>query len=126
MDKCYCGSGISFNQCCQPIIEGTQRALTAEALMRSRYSAYVIHNVDYLIATTYPSERANYSKEEITFWATQNQWHRLEIISVTPTTVRFKAYFIDAENQSQIHNEHSRFVFENEVWLYVDGDYFDN
>jgi SEC-C motif-containing protein len=126
MDKCYCGSGISFNQCCQPIIEGTQSALTAEALMRSRYSAYVIHNVDYLIATTYPSERANYSKEEITFWATQNQWQRLEIISVTPTTVRFKAFFIDAENQSQIHYEHSRFVFENGVWFYVDGDYFDN
>jgi SEC-C motif-containing protein len=126
MDKCYCGSGISFNQCCQPIIEGTQSALTAEALMRSRYSAYVIHNVDYLIATTYPSERANYSKEEITFWATQNQWQRLEIISVTPTTVRFKAFFIDAENQSQIHHEHSRFVFENGVWFYVDGDYFDN
>jgi SEC-C motif-containing protein len=126
MDKCYCGSGISFNQCCQPIIEGTQSELTAEALMRSRYSAYVIHNVDYLIATTYPSERANYSKEEITFWATQNQWQRLEIISVTPTTVRFKAFFIDAENQSQIHHEHSRFVFENGVWFYVDGDYFDN
>jgi SEC-C motif-containing protein len=126
MDNCYCGSGTSFNQCCQPIIEGTQAAMTAEALMRSRYSAYVIHNVDYLIATTYPSERANYSKEEITFWATQNQWQRLEIISVTPSTVRFKAFFIDAENQSQIHHEHSRFVFENGVWFYVDGDYFDN
>jgi len=126
MDKCYCGSGISFNQCCQPIIEGTQSALTAEALMRSRYSAYVIHNVDYLIATTYPSERANYSKEEITFWATQNQWQRLEIISVTPTTVWFKAYYLDSKNQLQVHYEHSRFVFENGVWFYVDGDYFDN
>ena len=126
IQSCFCGSGISFNQCCQPIIEGTQRALTAEALMRSRYSAYVIHNVDYLVATTHSSERANYSKEEITFWATQNQWQRLEIISVTPTTVRFKAFFIDAENQSQIHHEHSRFVFENGVWFYVDGDYFDN
>lgn len=45
---------------------------------------------------------------------------------MTPTTVTFKAYFIDAENQSQIHHEHSRFLFENRAWFYVDGDYFDN
>ena len=55
MDSCYCGSGILFNQCCQPIIEGTQRATTAEALMRSRYVAYVLKEADYLIATTTPS-----------------------------------------------------------------------
>jgi SEC-C motif-containing protein len=126
MQSCFCGSGILFNQCCQPIIEGTQRAMTAEALMRSRYTAYTIHNVDYLIATTHPSERANYSKEEITFWATNNQWQRLEIIAVTSTTVSFKAYYLDSKNQLQIHHEHSRFVFENENWFYVDGDYFGN
>ncbi len=126
MQSCFCGSGISFNQCCQPIIEGAQRAITAEALMRSRYSAYAIHNVDYLVATTHSSQRANYSKEEIRFWATSNQWQRLEILIVTPSTVTFKAYYLDSGMQLQIHHEHSRFVFENENWFYVDGDYFDN
>lgn len=126
MQSCFCGSGISFNQCCQPIIEGTQPAVTAEALMRSRYSAYAIHNVDYLIATTHPSQRENYSKEEILNWSQSNDWQRLEISSVTPTTVTFKAYYLDSKNQSHIHHEHSRFVFENENWFYVDGDYFGN
>lgn len=126
MDNCYCGSGILFNQCCQPIIEGMQAATTAEALMRSRYVAYVLKEADYLIATTTPSHQALYSKEDILDWATQNQWQRLEITNVTPTTVTFKAYFLDAYNQSHIHHEHSRFVFENGAWFYVDGDYFDN
>lgn len=126
MDNCYCGSGVLFNQCCQPIIEGMQAATSAEALMRSRYVAYVLKDADYLIATTAPSHQALYSKEDILDWATQNQWQRLEITNVTPTTVRFKAYFLDADNQSQIHHEHSRFVFENGAWFYVDGDYFDN
>ena len=126
MDNCYCGSGISFDRCCQPIIFGKQKATTAEALMRSRYVAYVLKEADYLIATTAPSYKALYSKEDILDWATQNQWQRLEITNVTPTTVTFKAYFLDADNQSHIHHEHSRFVFENGAWLYVDGDYFDN
>ncbi len=126
MDNCYCGSGVLFNQCCQPIIEGTQAATTAEALMRSRYVAYVLKEADYLISTTAPSHQALYSKEEILNWAKTNDWQRLEILAVKPTTVTFKAYFIDAENQSQIHHEHSRFVFENGAWFYVDGDYFDN
>ena len=126
MDNCYCGSGVLFNQCCQPIIEGTQAAMTAVALMRSRYSAYTIHNVDYLIATTHSSQRDNYSKEEILNWAKTNDWQRLEILAVKPTTVTFKAYYLNSKKQSQIHHEHSRFVFENGAWFYVDGDYFDN
>lgn len=126
MQSCFCGSGILFNQCCQPIIEGTQPEMTAEALMRSRYSAYVIHNVDYLIATTHSSQRENYSKEEILNWAQSNDWQKLEIIQTTLTTVEFKAFYIDYKKQLQIHHEHSRFVFENENWFYVDGDYFED
>lgn len=126
MDNCFCGSGISFDRCCQPIVVGKQKATTAEALMRSRYVAYVLKEADYLIATTAPSHQALYSKKDILDWATQNQWQQLEITNVTPTTVTFKAYFLDADNQSHIHHEHSRFVFENGAWLYVDGDYFDN
>lgn len=126
MVNCFCGSGISFDRCCQPIVVGKQKATTAEALMRSRYVAYVLKEADYLIATTAPSHQALYSKKDILDWATQNHWQRLEITNVTSTTVTFKAYFLDAYNQSHIHHEHSRFVFENGAWLYVDGDYFDN
>jgi SEC-C motif-containing protein len=45
--ECFCGSGVSFDTCCQPIVLGIQKATTAEALMRSRYVAYVVKYVDY-------------------------------------------------------------------------------
>ena len=123
--SCYCGSAISFEKCCQPILSGKLKATNAQALMRSRYSAYVTVNADYLIATTHPSTRAMYSIDEIRYWATSNQWQLLEIISVTLTTVEFKAFYFNSSKQLQIHHEHSRFVEENGEWMYVDGDYFD-
>lgn len=54
---CYCGLPKIFSDCCQPIIEGFKKAPTAEAVMRSRYSAYSIHQADYLIETTHVSQR---------------------------------------------------------------------
>ena len=123
--SCYCGSGMSFEKCCEPILSGKLKATTAEAVMRSRYSAYATHNADYLIATTHSSTRATHSKDEILYWATSNQWQRLEIIRVTSNTVEFKAFYFNSSKQLQVHHEHSRFVEENGQWMYVDGDYFE-
>jgi SEC-C motif-containing protein len=120
-EKCYCGSLKPFELCCNRYITGTQKAPTALALMKSRYSAYAIHQADYLWETTHSSERNYYSKEEILRWATANQWQKLEIISVTENTVEFKAYFIDENNMSQMHYEFSTFKQENGIWFYVDG-----
>ena len=93
--SCFCGSAIPFTQCCEPILVGNQKAVTAEVLMRSRYSAYATHDADYLIATTHSSTRATHSKNEILYWATSNQWQRLEIIRVTKNTVEFKAFYFN-------------------------------
>ena len=123
--SCYCGSAISFEKCCEPILSCKLKATTAEAVMRSRYSAYATHNVEYLIATTHSSTRATHSKDEILYWATSNQWQRLEIIRVTSNTVEFKAFYFNSNKQLQVHHEHSRFVEENGQWMYVDGDYFE-
>jgi SEC-C motif-containing protein len=123
--SCYCGSAIAFEKCCEPILVGKLKAITAEALMRSRYTAYATHNADYLIATTHSTTRATHSKDEILYWAMSNQWQRLEIIRATSTTVEFKAFYFNSSKQLQIHHEHSRFVEENGEWKYVDGDYFE-
>ena len=123
--SCYCGSDMSFKKCCEPILSGKLKATTAEVLMRSRYSAYSTHNADYLIATTHSSTIATHSKDEILYWATSNQWQRLEIIRATLTTVEFKAFFFNSNKLLQVHHEHSRFVEENGEWKYVDGDYFE-
>jgi SEC-C motif-containing protein len=55
-----------------PIIDGIQPAPTAQALMRSRYSAYVIVASQYLIDSIHISQRANYSKTEIEAWAKES------------------------------------------------------
>ena len=123
-NKCYCGSLKRFADCCEPLINGTQNATTAEALMRSRYSAYATHAVDYLVATTQEEERKYHSKSDILNWAISNQWQKLEIIKVTENTVEFKAYFQDSNKQNQIHHEHSTFVLENGKWFYVDGEFY--
>jgi SEC-C motif-containing protein len=123
-NQCYCGSEKTFQDCCQPIIKGIQKAPTAEALMRSRYSAYATQEADYLVATTHSSERKYHSKSEILSWASSNQWLELKIIKATENTVEFKAYFLDNTLQKQIHHEFSTFKFENGSWFYVNGDFF--
>jgi SEC-C motif-containing protein len=121
--SCHCGSGKSSESCCSPYINGIEKAPTALALMKSRYSAYATHQADYLLATTHISERKYYSREDILHWATANKWQKLEIISSTENTVEFKAYFLDANNATQVHYEFSTFIKENGRWFYLDGKF---
>jgi SEC-C motif-containing protein len=121
--SCFCGSGKLFESCCAPYINRIQKAPTALALMKSRYSAYATHQADYLLATTHSSEREYYSRAEILHWATANKWEKLEIISFTENTVEFKAYFMDENNENKIHYEFSTFKQENGSWFYVDGKF---
>lgn len=124
MNLCYCNSQKQFKDCCEPYIKGLKKAPTAEALMRSRYSAYATHQADYLVATTHISQRDLHSKEAILFWATSNQWQKLEVLNATSTTVEFKAYYSDHNKKPQIHHEFSTFIQEDGIWYYVDGEYY--
>ncbi|QGK73276.1 YchJ family protein [Flavobacterium sp. SLB02] len=121
--KCYCDTGLLFKDCCGLYLEDNQKGPTALALMRSRFSAYATHNADYLLQTTYISERKYYSKSEILNWATSNKWQKLEILSFTENTVEFKANFLDSNNEPQVHYEFSTFRFENNAWYYLDGKF---
>ena len=49
-DPCPCGSGRTYAQCCEPLHDGAP-APTAQALMRSRYTAFVVGDEDYLFRT---------------------------------------------------------------------------
>lgn len=123
LQNCYCGSNKSFDSCCNMYVSGIEKAPSALTLMKSRYSAYAVHNADYLLETTHILEKKYYSRDEILHWATSNQWLKLEIISFTENTVEFKAYFIDENNINQVHYEFSTFKKENESWFYVDGKF---
>ena len=57
LEPCPCDSGEKFGSCCQPLLQGSLQPATAEALMRSRYTAYVVRDQGYLLATWHPSTR---------------------------------------------------------------------
>ena len=123
MSGCYCGNSVSFQNCCEPYIKGIKNAPTAEALMRSRYSAFAVGAADYLINTTHISKRKYHNKRDILAWSQANKWLKLEVLASTETTVTFKAYFLDENLKAQVHYEHSTFKLENDKWFYVDGTF---
>lgn len=124
MTNCYCGSNIPFEKCCEPFITKISLPIHPEQLMRSRYSAYVVQNTDYLITTTHLSKRKLYDKSEILHWAKANTWIKLEIIKAEGNLVEFKAYYLDERLQAQVHHEKSTFKQEKGVWYYVDGVFY--
>jgi len=82
---------------------------TPEALMRSRYSAYCMGDVNYLEATTHDR---TWTDEELKFiqdWADNSFWQHLEIIDVTEDLVEFKAYYI-FDGKQHMHHEKSTFI----------------
>jgi len=120
---CLCGSGIEYQQCCGPFHSGEKIPATAEALMRSRYTAYAMHNSAYLQETwdaTKRPEKIDFSREKI-------DWLRLEItdtkkggIKDSKGVVSFKAFYMQ-DGEEQVMNEISRFTKINGRWIYLDG-----
>ena len=114
--------------CCQPFIDRTAKPRTAEELMRSRYTAYAILEVEYILRTTHPSVRKFHDRNSIERWAKSSRWQKLEIIRATKGnssdkegTVEFKAYYLDENLKPQIHHENSNFRKELGKWFFVDG-----
>ena len=124
MESCYCKSTKPFNDCCEPFLNKTSFPETPEQLMRSRYSAYVLHYADYLVATTHISERKYYAKAEILKWSISNSWLKLEVIEAYENIVEFKAYYLNEKQEAQVHHEKSTFKQEDKVWYYLDGVFF--
>lgn len=121
--KCPCCSNFEYRNCCEPFHVNHAIPATSEAMMRSRYAAYVLHLIDYLIETTHPETRGLYRKKDIESWSKQNLWLKLEIISATHDKVEFKAYY-RSDLEDYIHHENSTFKLENKRWYYLSGAYF--
>lgn len=122
MAICPCGSDKSFAACCQPYLSGAAQAPTAEALMRSRYTAYTRNHMDYL-ARTWDAETQPASLDE----ETDLEWAGLTIVSThagqpddMEGTVEFIAHYRVSGADRQIH-ETSRFRQHDGEWFYLDG-----
>jgi SEC-C motif-containing protein len=100
---------------------------TAEALMRSRYTAYHQGNIDYLIATHHPTQRYPGQRAAILQSVATTTWLGLRVLATeagqatdSHGVVEFVAYYKDPK-LGQVH-ERSRFTRQKDRWLYVDGD----
>jgi SEC-C motif domain protein len=126
--ECPCGSSKTYGTCCGQWHTGLQatpmrHAPTPEALMRSRYSAYVLQLGDYLLATWYGES----SPGSIDFPPTK--WLGLEIkhsaMSGDAGIVEFIARYRDSTGRAGRLHETSRFVQQGEAdaarWFYIDG-----
>ena len=120
---CPCGSGNNYLHCCKPFHSGESLPATAQALMRSRFTAYCLQLESYLLSTWY----ANTRPLTLNLGDSQQNWEKLDIIRCkqggqndAKGTVEFNAFFTE-NNESWLLHERSQFVKIDGQWFYVDG-----
>jgi SEC-C motif-containing protein len=126
---CPCCSGNDYTTCCQPFHAG-RLPKDALQLMRSRYAAYALNLVDYIIATTHPAsphyaEDQSSWKHELSDFAKNTTFHRLEVRNFKEkgplATVTFTAYLFEGPKDSTF-TERSYFEKVKGQWLYRAGE----
>ena len=126
--KCPCNPNKNYIDCCEKAHDNIFSVTTAEQLMRSRYSAFVLANIEYLQKSHHSKTKpSNLEKKETLLWTKSVEWLKLEVLDTTKGnkkdavgTVEFKAYFLENGILNNIH-ENSNFSIENEHWVYVNG-----
>ncbi|MGW4033890.1 YchJ family protein [Streptomyces sp. NPDC004838] len=121
---CPCGLPAAYGECCGRFHAGEAAAPTAELLMRSRYSAFVAGDVEYLLRTWHPDTRP--ARLELD---PGMRWEGLEIIGATDGspfhstgTVTFRARYRHHGNRGVLH-ERSTFGRHGGAWVYADGTF---
>ncbi|WEN15927.1 YchJ family metal-binding protein [Rhodanobacter sp. AS-Z3] len=124
LTPCPCGNPIAYNACCGSLHEGVAAA-TAEQLMRSRYSAYVLKREDYLLATWHPDRRP--ASLRLAAQQPPPTWLGLEVrqaqqVDAEHASVEFVARYRLGGGRAQRQHETSRFVRSEGRWYYFDGE----
>lgn len=126
---CPCGTGKPYAACCQPLHQGAP-ALNAEQLMRSRYCAYALGLIDYLVTSTLPAQQASLDRLAMAQWSSASTWLGLDVEQATaadPHThraqVTFTAHWADPGGPRQSHRECSDFVNKRGHWYFVDPNH---
>jgi SEC-C motif domain protein len=125
---CPCGSALAYTGCCEPIISGKVKALTAEALMRARYSAYVKHEIDFIANSCVRKEGENdIDMDETRRWSEDSEWLGLKVhgtqnggISDEEGIVEFSAFYTRNGFKDE-HREAAAFKKVDGNWLYAEG-----
>jgi SEC-C motif-containing protein len=127
--QCPCNPDKEYQSCCAPYIEGKESPETAEALMRSRYTAFVMADINYLLNSHHPSTRPTKQRKEILKWTKSLRWIKLDILhteegneTAQEGKVEFKAFHEENGRIACIH-EKSFFVKVQNKWFYHSGDH---
>lgn len=123
MSSCPCGSGRGIETCCGPLIDGAA-APTPEALMRSRYTAFTLGNVQYLEDTLAPEAREDYDRAETETWVKESKWQGLEVRGSQEEGDEGEVEFVakySFRGKHFAHHEAGRFRKNEGRWVYVDG-----
>ena len=126
-DLCPCQKpdGKSYFSCCMPYHQGIKKPETAEQLMRSRYSAYALGQVDYLLHTSLPDQQKLIDQVALKDWLEKNQWLGLDIIELSKGQARDSTGIVSFiarykfRNKIKEHKETSHFQKENGNWYFV-------
>jgi SEC-C motif domain protein len=121
---------LTLDGCCGPFLTGTKKAPTAESMMRSRYSAYVVKNIDYIDQTQLNEKNEVFNKEEALKWAESSEWMGLEIKRTQKGesnddsgVVEFIAHYKDKTSGTELrHHETSLFQKQNGDWKFKEGN----
>ena len=121
---CPCGSGQSYADCCAPWHQGALPP-DAERLMRSRYSAYVLNLMEYLVSSTLPAQQAELDVEAMRAWSQSSQWLGLTVETHEPQPpdrayVTFTARWRETDGTEHAHRERSSFVCRDSRWYFID------
>lgn len=128
-DLCPCQSEEVYSLCCQPFHLAKSKPETAEELMRSRYAAFALRLVDYLVETTHPSARGPRLKWDLEKNIHDATWVGLDVLKTTgggssdkTGKVEFVAKCRFESNPEILEmREHSRFRRFGGEWKYLDG-----
>ncbi len=127
MSLCPCGSSKTLDQCCGPFLAG-KAAPTAEALMRSRYTAYATGNIDYIARTCCEEERKTFNRKEAEAVIDEITWQGLEIARVVDGGEKDQTGIVDftfcftQNNQPHVQREIASFCRENGAWVYQSSE----
>lgn len=124
---CPCGSGQTYEQCCEAFIKGERLPSTAEQLMRSRYSAHAKQAIPYLYQTIHPDHRKDWDERDVTAWSQSAVWHGMDILFTEAGgpaddrgVVEFVARF-SIKGDPMRHHERAVFEKIDNQWYFKEG-----
>ncbi len=127
MESCPCGSGRGFAECCGPLLAGEKEAVTAEDLLRARYTAHVKLKMEYVRDTTHPEQRPRFEMTTARNWAEKSEWEGLEIVEVREGGAADESgeiEFIAHYRQKDLPKTHHELAFFKRFegkWYFYDG-----